>query len=52
LLGLNITAWSYLDTFSIGMQSCREFMPDLRELGTHIREELAAFAAAAPAEQR
>ena len=47
LLGLNITAWSYLDTFSIGMQSCREFMPNLRELGNHIREELAAFSAAA-----
>ena len=46
LLGLNITAWSYLDTFSIGMQSCREFMPDLRELGTHFRQELAAFSAA------
>jgi WS/DGAT/MGAT family acyltransferase len=48
LLGLNITAWSYLDTFSIGMQSCREFMPDLRELGQHIREEIAAFSAALP----
>jgi WS/DGAT/MGAT family acyltransferase len=46
LLGLNITAWSYLDTFSIGMQSCREFMPDLRELGTHIREEIEALAVA------
>jgi WS/DGAT/MGAT family acyltransferase len=50
LLGLNITAWSYLDTFSIGMQSCREFMPDLRELGAHIREELAAFSAAVPSD--
>jgi WS/DGAT/MGAT family acyltransferase len=46
LLGLNITAWSYRDTFSIGMQSCRAFMPDLRRLGDHIREELEAFSAA------
>lgn len=43
LLGLNITAWSYLDTFSIGMQSCRAFMPDLRRLGDHLRDEIAAF---------
>ena len=43
LLGLNITAWSYLDDFSIGMQSCREFMPDLRRLGDHFCDELAAF---------
>jgi hypothetical protein len=49
LLGLNITAWSYLDTFSIGMQSCREFMPDLRRLSDHFRDELAAFSAAVPA---
>ncbi|MGN6474841.1 MAG: wax ester/triacylglycerol synthase family O-acyltransferase [Mycobacteriales bacterium] len=48
LLGLNITAWSYLDTFSIGMQSCAEFMPDLRRLGDHIRDEIAAFSAAVP----
>jgi WS/DGAT/MGAT family acyltransferase len=48
LLGLNITAWSYLDTFSIGMQSCADSMPDLRELGNHLREEIAAFSAAVP----
>ncbi|HWC33642.1 MAG TPA: wax ester/triacylglycerol synthase family O-acyltransferase [Mycobacteriales bacterium] len=48
LLGLNITAWSYLDTFSIGIQSCRAFMPDLRRLADHIREEIAAFSAAVP----
>jgi WS/DGAT/MGAT family acyltransferase len=46
LLGLNITAWSYLDDFSFGMQSCREFMPDLRRLADHLRDELAAFSAA------
>jgi WS/DGAT/MGAT family acyltransferase len=47
LLGLNITAWSYLDDFSIGMQSCREFMPDLRRLAEHFCDELAAMQAAA-----
>ncbi|HVW79800.1 MAG TPA: wax ester/triacylglycerol synthase family O-acyltransferase [Mycobacteriales bacterium] len=45
LLGLNITAWSYRDDFSIGMQSCRDFMPDLRRLGEHLRDELEAFTA-------
>jgi diacylglycerol O-acyltransferase len=50
LLGLNITAWSYGEDFSIGMQSCRAFMPDLRRLGDHLREELASFSEAAAAE--
>jgi WS/DGAT/MGAT family acyltransferase len=48
LLGLNITAWSYRDDFSIGLQACRDAMPDLRRLGEHIKDELVAFAAAAP----
>jgi WS/DGAT/MGAT family acyltransferase len=43
VLGLNMTAWSYGDNFSIGLQSCREFMPDLRRLGDHLRDELDAF---------
>jgi hypothetical protein len=42
-LGLNMTGWSYGETFSIGMQSCREFMPDLPTLGEHFRDELGAF---------
>lgn len=42
-LGLNMTGWSYGDTFSIGMQSCRDFMPDLPALGDHLRDELAEF---------
>jgi hypothetical protein len=46
LLGLNITAWSYLDDFSIGMQSCRDFMPDLRRLADHFLDELADFSRA------
>jgi WS/DGAT/MGAT family acyltransferase len=50
VLGLNLTAWSYGDDFSIGLQSCREFMPDLPRLGDHLRAELAAMkdAVAAP----
>jgi diacylglycerol O-acyltransferase / wax synthase len=43
VLGLNFTAWSYEDTFSIGVQSCREFMPDLRTMSSHIDAELGAF---------
>ncbi|HET7312564.1 MAG TPA: wax ester/triacylglycerol synthase family O-acyltransferase [Mycobacteriales bacterium] len=49
VLGLNLTAWSYRDDFSIGLQSCTEFMPDLRRLGDHLRDELAAMKAAASA---
>ena len=47
VLGLNLTAWSYRDNFSIGLHSCAEFMPDLRRLGDHFRAELAAMTAAA-----
>jgi len=43
VLGLNFTAWSYADTFSIGVQSCREFMPDLRTMTEHVHAELDAF---------
>jgi WS/DGAT/MGAT family acyltransferase len=43
VLGLNMTAWSYRDNFSVGLQSCRDFMPDLRRLGDHLRDELDAF---------
>jgi diacylglycerol O-acyltransferase len=46
VLGLNLTAWSYGDDFSIGLQSCRAFMPDLRRLGDHLREELEAMKSA------
>jgi diacylglycerol O-acyltransferase / wax synthase len=43
VLGLNFTAWSYEDTFSIGVQSCRAFMPDLRIMSDHLHAELDAF---------
>ncbi len=46
VLGLNLTAWSYQDNFSIGIQSCREFMPDLRTMADHLLAELDAFEAA------
>jgi diacylglycerol O-acyltransferase / wax synthase len=43
VLGLNFTAWSYGEDFSIGVQSCRDFMPDLRVMQTHLLAELDAF---------
>jgi diacylglycerol O-acyltransferase len=49
VLGLNLTAWSYGDNFSIGLQSCREFMPDLSSLRGHLCDELDAFEQAAAA---
>ena len=47
VLGLNLTAWSYGGDFSIGLQSCAEFIPDLRRLGDHLRDELDALKAGA-----
>jgi diacylglycerol O-acyltransferase / wax synthase len=49
VLGLNLTAWSYRDDFSVGLQSCAEFIPDLRRLGEHFCDELDAMKAAAGA---
>jgi hypothetical protein len=43
VLGLNFTAWSYRDQFSIGVHSCRDFMPDLRTMQDHLCAELDAF---------
>jgi hypothetical protein len=43
VLGLNMTAWSYGDSFSIGVQSCRAFIPDLRAFDSYIRDEVDAF---------
>ena len=45
--GLNITVQSYLDTFDIGLVSCRDLVPDLDHLADlHIKEfeKLAALA--------
>src|SRR4051794_7755218 len=54
VLGLNFTAWSYRDDFSVGLQSCAEFVPDLRRVGEHFCAELEAMkqAAAASPSQR
>jgi WS/DGAT/MGAT family acyltransferase len=38
--GLNITAWSYLDQFSITLQACCEYAPDLDELAQAFIPEL------------
>lgn len=41
--GLNFTAWSYLDDFSVGVHACREHVPDVRELARGLEGELAAL---------
>jgi WS/DGAT/MGAT family acyltransferase len=43
VLGLNMTAWTYGENFSVGLHSCRDFMPDLRRLAGHLCDELDAF---------
>lgn len=39
-IGLNITAWSYLDTLSFGVVACPEHMPDLWDLADDLRDAL------------
>jgi WS/DGAT/MGAT family acyltransferase len=48
-LGLNVTAWSYLDGMSFGVVTCRELIPDLWDLIDRIPVALADLTAAAPA---
>ncbi len=38
--GLNFTAWSYLDAFSVGVHACREHVPDVRSLADGLAVEL------------
>jgi len=38
--GLNFTAWSYLDAFSVGVHACREHVPDVRSLADGMVVEL------------
>lgn len=45
--GLNVTAWSYLDDFAIGLHACRECVPDLRSLASDLKLEFEALRAAA-----
>lgn len=47
--GLNLTAWSYRDTFSVGLHACRQNVPDLRRLADLVADEFATFAAVADA---
>jgi diacylglycerol O-acyltransferase len=41
--GLNFTAWSYRDDFTVGLHACREHVPDLSILAEAMREELDAL---------
>ncbi len=45
--GINFTAWSYGHDFSVGIHSCRDVAPDLREVADGMVAELAALEAAA-----
>ncbi len=41
--GLNFTAWSYMDNFTVGLHACREHVPDLGRLADAMRDELDAL---------
>jgi diacylglycerol O-acyltransferase len=45
--GLNFTAWSYLDDFTVGLHACRDAVPDLRSLADALPVELEALLQAA-----
>lgn len=45
--GLNFTAWSYLDDFTVGLHACRDAVPDLRSLADALPAELEALRRAA-----
>ena len=38
--GLNFTAWSYLDAFTVGVHACREHVPDVTVLASGLAAEL------------
>jgi WS/DGAT/MGAT family acyltransferase len=38
--GLNFTAWSYLDEFTVGVHACREHVPDVNRLAAALPAEL------------
>ena len=40
-VGLNFTAWSYVDTLSVGIVACREHVPDVWKLADFLATELA-----------
>jgi hypothetical protein len=39
-MGLNLTAWSYGDDFTVGLHACRRQLPDLEHFGTLLGEAL------------
>ncbi len=45
-LGINFTVWTYRDNFSIGIHSCREFLPDPETFAECFVEEMQAMRAA------
>lgn len=48
-MGLNVTAWSYCDDFSIGIVACREHVPDVWNLAERFREAMRELQQAAAA---
>ena len=51
-LGLNITAWSYLDRMSFGVVTCAELVPDVWDLVDRIPDALGELLAASGAPAR
>jgi WS/DGAT/MGAT family acyltransferase len=51
-MGLNVTAWSYVDQFSIGVVACHEHVPDIWDLAERIPSALEELKAAAFAQRR
>ncbi|MGH7896335.1 MAG: WS/DGAT/MGAT family O-acyltransferase, partial [Candidatus Binatia bacterium] len=46
-IGLNLTAWSYLDRMNFGVIACREALPDLHEITDGLGDALAELVLAA-----
>jgi WS/DGAT/MGAT family acyltransferase len=46
-IGLNVTAFSYLDRVSFGMLSCRRLLPELDDLASHTEDALGELVACA-----
>lgn len=44
-MGLNLTAWSYGDDFTVGLHACRDQVPDLPRLAQLLEDELSTLAA-------
>jgi WS/DGAT/MGAT family acyltransferase len=46
-IGLNVTAFSYLDRVAFGMLSCRRLLPELDQLALHMQDALGELVACA-----